>query len=290
MQNPRDAILRRLAAIDELPRLPEVVWEVERTLADSRAGAAELAVAIESDPSLAALLMKVANSAFYRAAGPPLGSISRAVARLGTREVRRLVLSIGVCHMNVNSPHHFNLRSFFQHSVAVASTARSVADLLPAREVDLDRAYLAGLLHEMGSLILDQYFDRIFSIILREAARTERPVHLVESEYLRITHEEVGGLLLEAWNLPEEIVAAVRHHHQPDRAPESMRRLCQVVRVADHLCGLAGTRGPGDQVGSALGSRIIEELGLDPHVLERLLASAESESASSRLLIELVAA
>ena len=209
MADIRSLILRRLEAIRQLPTLPEVVSRIDEVTKRPDSSLAEIAVVIESDPSIAAAILKLANSAYYQTMNRRIASLGEAISRLGLAETRKLCLAFAVMRLFVRPSRLLDHRNLWRHCGSVATAARVLCARLPGHSIDSDEAFVAGLLHEIGTLLLDQYFDKIFALIQQRAQGGKRPVHLIEREALTIDHAEIGAWLLDRWGLPESIVAAI---------------------------------------------------------------------------------
>ncbi|WJW76021.1 HDOD domain-containing protein [Thiohalobacter sp. IOR34] len=209
-------IKRRLEAFHDLPALPGTAAQILDIAANPRAHAADLARVIEQDPALAARILRYANSPLYGFPGK-IGDVKSAVARvLGFDFVLNLALGISVgqsLHIPAGGP--LGLDAFWRHSVYCAALvdrlARNMPDELRPRR---GSAYLAGLLHNLGVLLLGQAFQNEFFLLNRYLlANPELSMARIEKYLLGVGHEQIGGWLLEAWHLPAELVVAARHHH-----------------------------------------------------------------------------
>jgi HD-like signal output (HDOD) protein len=241
-------ILERLGSIADLPSLPEVVRRLEITATDPRSDAKALAAVLQTDPAMAARVLKVANSAYYGAASQQIASVPQAVARLGFKEVRKLCIAIAAMRMFVRASENIDHYEFWRHSLTVGAATRVVLNLSGNRTVDPDEAFTAGLLHEIGALVLDQYFQAVYALIHKEVARSNQSIQLVENESLKINHAEIGAWLLNRWGLPGRLVDAVGFHHNPDAASTEHRTICGLVHLADYASSIQGISGPGERL------------------------------------------
>lgn len=263
MSSVNERILDKLKTMDSLPSLPDVVFRVEQVAIDPDSSAKDVAAAIETDPALAARLMKVANSAYYLAGSDSqVSSVQAAVARLGFREVRKVCLAIGVMRTFLRPSKLINHGRFWNHGVTVASGARMLARRASTMRADPDAAYVGGLLHEVGAIVLDQYFPHEYEIVHRQLRGRQVAIHQIEQELLGIDHAEIGALLLERWRLPRELVDAVRYHHNPKAAEPKYRRFCQFIHLADFVCTRFSCSGPGEQYLWQVNIHAWEDLGL----------------------------
>lgn len=209
-------IKRRVEEFHELPALPGTALEILELASDPRADAQDLANVIEKDASLAARIMRYANSPLYGYPGK-IKDLKGAIARvLGFDFVLNLALGITVgksLRIPVDGP--LGLEAFWRHSIYSAALVEKLSTLMPA-DIRPKRgtAYLAGLLHNMGVLLLGHAFQAEFFLLNHYlAANPDVPVETVEKYLLGVGHDQIGAWLLAAWGLPEELVTAARHHH-----------------------------------------------------------------------------
>jgi len=200
----------------ELPALPITAARILRLAADTRANARQLADIIEQDPGLAAQVLRYANSSLYGYAGR-IKDIQTAIARvLGFEFVLNLALGFSIGKsLRVPQEGPFGLDAFWKHSVYAGRLVEQLATLLPGRQQPpRGTIYLAGLLQNLGRLVLGHAFQPEFFILNRFAqANPDMPTTELERHVLGVTHDQIGAWLMEAWGLPQELVVAVRHHH-----------------------------------------------------------------------------
>ena len=213
-----EAVLQRIDAHDMvLPAMPEVATRCLETLSRPDFSVAEIARSIESDPMMAARVMRVANSA-ARATLEPARSVLQAVTRLGADELRSCVLEVAARPVFDSHSRAISAlgRALWSHSVAVALLARAVTRRAGGGQPET--AYLAGLLHDIGKPVM--------AAMLLDAERRLFPVRtskwFVPAAWLGLierTHRTVGIALSQAWRLPELVVRAVADAHAYDRRP-----------------------------------------------------------------------
>lgn len=209
-------VKRDIEEFHELPALPVTSAQILRLAADPMANARQLASIIEQDPGLSAQVLRYANSSLYGYAGS-IRNLQTAIARvLGFDYVMNLALgfSIGKA-LRVPEDGPFGLDAFWQHSVYAARLVENLAQLLPRKQrPPRGTAYLAGLLQNLGRLVLGHTFQPEFFILNRFAqANPEMPSCELERHVLGVTHDQIGAWLMETWGLPSELVIAVRYHH-----------------------------------------------------------------------------
>jgi len=222
------ATLRR--RISELPAMPQVVLEVLTLLRQESAGAEECATAIASDPTLTALTLRLANSAFYGVPGR-VGSIRDAIQMLGRRTLGALLTTAVVStRFKPTACEGFDFAAFWRHALATAIAAQSLA-----RELTLDdeAAFTAGLLHDIGRLALAAHWPQPLSAALAQSRRDDAPLAAVETALLGTSHSEVGALIADHWRFPAAVAQAIAYHHAPPAAARAS--VSDLVHVADAL-------------------------------------------------------
>lgn len=226
------AIVGRMGS---LPAIPAVYERLCRALHDPAASLADLTAIIAADPAIAARLLQLAGSPLFSADGP-VESVAEAVGRLGSSALRNLVLTSEIFQRfdERGARRGFSLAGFQHHALASARIAAAIAPRRPGQ------AMTAGLLHDIGELILATELPDLWDAIGRRAAAEKRTTQEVELEQLGTTHAEIGAYLLGLWGLPFEVVEAVAFHDQPARSAATELTTTTVVHVADRLAEEAG--------------------------------------------------
>jgi putative nucleotidyltransferase with HDIG domain len=232
----RQERLKRITqSIIGLPTLPTVITQLIGLIDNPRTSAKEVAQLISTDQALTAKILKLANSAFY---GFPreIATVDLAVVVLGFETVKSLGLSVSVLERFASGrddDHLFDRQKFWQHSIACGVGARLLAQKLRYRVPG--EAFAAGILHDIGKLILCQYFPEEFSRVLEMAHEEHIYIGHAEEQILGVTHAEVGSWLVEKWNLPRQLVDSVTYHHAPRRLKRNAE-LPSLIHLADYLC------------------------------------------------------
>lgn len=221
-----------LSRLDEFATLPEVAMRVTRALDDPDVDLDDVVEMIELDATLAALLVKMANSAIFGVSGRA-DTVRKALLRLGTTETRNAVITASLMRALPPLPDPYDIRDFWVLGLASGMVARQLARDL--KYTDPELAYLAGLVHCLGEAYLAVlYTDRVVGVI--DAWRGSG-----EDFEDRLTREfdceipEITAGVLESWNFPREIVVAVREHWHPERNPQC-EVLAGLILAADRLC------------------------------------------------------
>ena len=201
----------------QLSSLPEIYFEIQTVLNDPHSSFNDIALVISSDVSLAARLMKIVNSAFYNFPNK-IDNITHAVSIIGTWQLRDLALSTTVLSTFKNVPQkHIDMRSFWAHSITCGITARLIG--IQNNEPNSERLFLAGLLHDVGRLVLLENLPEEADIIMDRYANENRLMRDLELEVLGFDHADIGAALMNHWNLPKSLSEVIAHHHDPIEAP-----------------------------------------------------------------------
>lgn len=219
--------------IDELPQFPETIVKVNRLLNDPDSKMSEIAMLISSDVSLTTDLLKLVNSATFALASP-CRSIVDAVKLVGIRGIKNMLISVG----SIN-----NLKSLggekkdlWTHAYQVAFYSYNLARNFCASEKSLvEDSYVCGLLHDMGKLVFETAHPTLINKIRDICAQKGIPANIFEKLVAGVNHGEVGALIAEKWNFPDIIVSVIRHHHEPDLAPEENKKLTSLVYLSDMI-------------------------------------------------------
>jgi HD-like signal output (HDOD) protein len=221
----------------ELPTLPMIVFRLHAVLEDETAGGDDVASVIESDPALTARLLRVANSAAVANGGARVASVPAAVQRIGIGPIRSLCLVLGVVHAFDRQEGRFSHDEFWAHSAAVGAVTRLIWQHANQRgDTAIDDLYVAGLLHDVGLLMLDQFFPEAYERVANSASDLPLPWWQHEEDVLGMEHGDIGGLLLAHWQLPGPVVDGVAYHHRIEEAPETYRPVALAVHAAELIC------------------------------------------------------
>ena len=153
----RTNVRRIIRELESLPTFPDVLIKLEDEMRDSQSSAGSIAKVVERDMALAGRLLKVANSAYYGSSYGEITDIRQAVTRLGQREIRMLAVAVTLIRAFPDSAHHVDPIEFWKHSLAAAGASRSLAGFQPSERVNAEEGYTAGLLHDVGWLVIDQF-------------------------------------------------------------------------------------------------------------------------------------
>jgi len=258
-----------LAQVGSVPSMPSVVMELRKYLNDPDVSFDKLARIIEYDPGLTVNVLQLANSAYF-GWSRKIKTVKEAIARLGTNRIFQMVLCMSVAPL-VRKPikgYDTDSAGLWLHSIATAICAEQLVLVLGLPK--LEEAFTAGLLHDMGKIVLGTFVEVDDEPIKEIVAADGLSFNEAEQMVLGIDHAEVAAELLKAWNLPDEVVAAARWHHQPHLADEQFRQLVDLIHVADFLCLTFGFGTGADATHYRLNEEANARLDLKPGMAEEV--------------------
>ena len=199
--------------INELPTLPSTIGRLLTLFEDKNSNASLITEVILKDPSLAAKILKVANSAYY-GFSQKISDLERAVALLGFNMVKSLAISISVMkNLPLKNKTSLSGKELWNHSVTVAILMREMGKRL-YNEKENEYLFILGLLHDVGLVVFDQFFNESYQEVTKEADYVDRKdFYKIEQRIIGFDHGETGGILLTRWNFPPIISQSVTGHH-----------------------------------------------------------------------------
>ena len=272
MNEPRQDRLKKITqSIIALPTLPAVITQLIGIIDNPKTSARNVAQLISTDQALTAKILKLANSAFY---GFPreIATVNHAVVVLGFETVKNLALSVSVLERfsGHGESSGFDRQKFWEHSIGCGVAAKLLAAKFRYRVSG--EVFAAGILHDIGKLVLSQYFPADFGEVLDLAESQGTYIGKAEEQVLGVTHAEVGGWLAERWNLPDQLEESISNHHTPGRLGRRSE-LTSLIHLADFLCRR-------EQIGDGGGDKLPP---LDPAALRAFGIHEEPRSAIKRV-------
>lgn len=256
---PEELVKRLFARISEVSTLPAVAMRIIQVANDSTTGAADLLEAVEYDAAMATRIMRTVNSSYYSMQNK-VADLKLAITLLGFKEIRNLAMTAYVAQLFKKGEGHgtYTREGLWNHMIGVGIVARLIAEV--SRKAAPREAYLAGLLHDLGFILVDQYLNKPFHQLI-DSLREERSLVEVEEEILGFDHASLGSYVGKQWRLPEHLVATIRFHHDPLAYVGDHWAMVYTVALADFFCnakgvsplGVRNTVTPPSQVFSALG-------------------------------------
>jgi HD-like signal output (HDOD) protein len=275
------ALAKLFQRIGEMSTLPTAAQRIMQLASDESASTSDLLAAIEGDPVLAAKILRRVNSAFY-GLRYKVSDLQSALSLLGFREIRNLALTVYLARNFTQGGTYrgFSREALWHHCVAVGQGARLIAK--STRRAVADEAYLAGLLHDLGLILLDRFLPQYLRQVV-DRVEQGVPTCQAERELFPFDHTLLGAYVAVQWNFPSHIVAAIRYHHEPRWAPGAFREMAAVVSIANGLCARAGFHSLGPGAEPVIDDEALAVLKLSPAQLEALWKSLRDSLESSSL-------
>ncbi|MFC1586403.1 HDOD domain-containing protein, partial [Fibrobacterota bacterium] len=283
----REKILSEFEHLENLPVFPETAQKLISTLEDPDSSAADIAKLVQYDPAISAAILKVVNSAYYNPGQASIGNIKQAVARIGVAEIRKICMAFGAMKVFEASSDLIDLRAFWKHCIGVAFCTKVVFKRLGEEEKKQKDAFTAGLFHDIGILILDQFFPDEYRKIRTEFEEDRAGALQAENSALGINHGEIGSLLLQKWKFPSFIWESAAWHHEPDRSSEDNRQLCQIVHLSDFTVSSSGEQEPGEGMPSGFSIGAWYDLGLEVEDIAGIIKEVDEEMRAAKALAAL---
>jgi len=272
------ALLQRARALKTIPAT------VSRTLAiadDPTTGADDLAKVIQADAAVAAAVLRRANTA-YQAAGNPIVDLKTALVRLGFEETKSLVVGLRVVKLfgTENRNSGFTRMGFWEHSLAVGLLAMHIARL--SGRCDTTYAFVGGLLHDVGKLLMDEQLPVDFAKALAFTIQKGVSLAAAEREIFGFTHNEVGEAVMQRWRLPEEIRAAVLLHNRgfeeiEEDTGEKTFPLVKLVKICNALAKALRFGVAGDRILEELDEEKLREFKITEEAVEELATKIDAD-------------
>ncbi len=227
-----------LLRIEEISTLPQVAIQVVEVVNDQDSGAAELKDVIEADAALSARILRCVNSSAY-ATRTEVTSLQQAIAYLGLNQIRNLAVTASVSDFfkREDSIGPYSRSQLWRHLVSTATCARLIA--MRRKMNNFEDAFLAGLLHDIGIVLEDQYVHEHFVEIIQTMDDTKTLVE-VERSHLAFDHTTLGEEVAASWGFPEATRASIRYHHASDSYEGEQIDIVRCVEVANLICTLKG--------------------------------------------------
>jgi HD-like signal output (HDOD) protein len=261
----------------EAPNLgspPAVYRRLVEVLEDPRSGAHEVAAVIGQDPALTARLLRLANSPYF-AFGRTVDSVHQAVVLIGATHVRDISLATSVTGFFPDVPPDLiHSGDFWRHSLAVGIGARALAEM--RRESNIERFFVAGMLHDVGRLVLYMCAPDAARAVLEHAKDHECLLYEAEMDLIGFDHGTVGGALMEKWNMPDSLVECVALHHRPGEA-RGFPVEAATIHLADLIANALKLGRSGERMVPPRWTDVWETLSLDPSILSDLMTSIRDE-------------
>ena len=257
----------------KLPTLSDVFMKINETIMNPRSSANDIANVISNDTSLTARLLKIVNSAFY---GFPskIDTLSRAVAIVGTKQLSLLASCIKIIDVfDKISSEIIDMKKFWQHSIACGVISRIMAGYKGIQNTE--RLFVAGLLHDVGRLIMYTDMPALVRDLLVKARNGESLLYTLESDVMHFNHAEIGGMLMKRWKLSLFLEGIVTYHHNPQNAPHKPE--CSIVHLADIIANAVAPGSSGEHFVPPMEPEAWDCLGLSHNVIDAIIKQADRQ-------------
>ena len=231
--------------IDTLPQFPDNIMNLQRLIGDPEAEISDIAREISVDPTMTADLLKLVNSAQFMLP-KRVDNIVEAVKLVGTKGVRNLLYSYGT--QKVLGEKYSEMRALWQHSYRCAFYAYMLAKNFKRRKEILDDVYVGGILHDLGQIVIASLHPDLLERITKVCKEKGIPGKMLENFSVGLNHAEVGALIAKKWNFPEQLISAIRYHHEPGMSTQRDRDIVYSVYLANAVCDLERDKIGFDQI------------------------------------------
>lgn len=261
--------------IESLPRLPDTAVKLMTLMGDPRSTVDDIVEAIKYDQVVTTEVLKLCNSAYF-GLSRKVTSLNDAMLCLGTIKLLQMVMAVHTNSMLTQKQDGYGLQSgsLWKHSVAVGIASSLIAQKLKVADVNL--VFTAGLLHDIGKVVLDRYVDHDFNEIQQLVTKEGLSFSEAEERVIGFAHQEVGSLIAEKWNLPEAIVRCIRYHHSPWELEQPDTNV-DIVYLADCICLLLGVSLGEDGLNYRADHNVMERHGLHESDIEMIGAQMITE-------------
>lgn len=264
-----------VSSVSDKVSLPDALVMVNRMIFDPHSTAADIGEAIHKNTELTARLLRITNSPFFNFPSH-INNVHLAVTVIGNQEIRDLLLAICAIDTFDDLPNDLvSMETFWRHSLRCAVIARSLARFL--HKPNVERYFTAGLLHDVGSLLINYRLPDLASQILKKSSHHRQRRYIIEQEELGFNHAELGGELLRFWGLPDYLIESVENHHTPSLAKHHPVDAA-IAHIANYLSNtLLANIGEDTDLSAALDVRALETIGITPCDLQAILKHSETQ-------------
>ena len=283
------AIVKRIV---DLPTLPQIVTALMNQLEDPKSSVRDVDRILGKDPALVAKLLKLVNSAFY-GLSHKVTSIPQGIAILGYNTVKALAISASIFDVFETRGDGFSHQDFWSQSLGTAVIARFTANRHgqgrpPAERLNLDTLFVAGLLHGIGKLVLDQYASEEFAEILEHAKANGLSFAAAEPKVLNTSHAALGYWLLKRWRMAEEVQIAILYQDHVGSTPPAHRRTAAALALSIFWARKRAMGAAGDFDEPALAPDVLSALGVEAADLDAWLPDLDREMEGATPFLALI--
>lgn len=256
--------------VHDLPPLPTSALRVLDLLKRPDTNARDLELVIGQDPALTAGILRQANSAFYGYARR-ISSLQDAIVILGFKIIQSLAMTAAVAPL-LKTPilgYEIEQDGLWKHSILTGIAAKSICKKL--KLPDGDTAFTAGLLHDIGKIVISIYIQQVGSYLVDRVSIAQLSYADLEERVIGFSHATVGGFMAKEWNLPDDLVEGISYHHSPLNAQNSIQLAC-VVHIANALASMLGVGGGVDSFLNPVQQEVLDRLGIKDSDLDNIIS------------------
>lgn len=225
--------------VECLPTLKPVAAKIVGLCSNPQTPIPKFIEVLSADQSMSTQILRVANSSYFTYP-QKITSIEKSIGVLGFDMTRDIVLSIALFghHQRVDTKPDFDLQSLWDHAYLTALIGKALADIYDPEKREI--LFLAGLFHDIGKLVQNQIIKKDYPLVFIKSQRENEKLHIIERKILGFHHGEVGGALLQHWNLPDILTKMVKYHHYPfeftgNDDENMMIRFCYLSNLLAHF-------------------------------------------------------
>jgi HD-like signal output (HDOD) protein len=242
----RKKIIELINSSPDLPPLPEVLLGLQKLMNDPDCEVEDVYRLLKTDPVLSGRIITLANSALFGSGKETTRNLEDAVVRLGMQQVMDLVYALELPR-SFRKSKAFDQVQFWKHSLAVAFISRSLAKKVLSDPDDWEASFLAGLMHDVGILVLDNVIPEEYYkfLTLKDLSSTDQPLEALEKDHFKIDHSEVGAMFMgKWWAISDKVNSASLTHHNPGPTQGETVNLNQLVSTANRIANQHGITHP----------------------------------------------
>jgi putative nucleotidyltransferase with HDIG domain len=284
----KQRIIRIQNFIDRMPSLSTTVTKVLEICNKPETSPKDLNQVISLDPVLTGRVLKLINSAYYSLPNK-ITTLTRAIIMLGLNTVKNLALSTAVLGTlnKAGTSQGMSMDNFWTHSICVGVTARALATAKKIPNLMREECFVAGLLHDLGKIVLSNCFPEQYDFALKETCEEQGSLLAVEKEIFGGDHGAVGRMIAEKWQFNETISDALSHHHDPVAAPDSSRELVSIVAMANIYANIYDFGSAGDPYQNYdTVVEVLHQVGFQWNELSFLMDVVENEIEKAQIFLQ----
>lgn len=273
-----------LRMVEKMPAFPKSVTRVMELTSDINCSPKELVQVIEHDPVMTMKILKLVNSAYFGLSRKII-NINHSVVFVGLNTIKNLALSIAtVGILPQKNSAGYNINKFLLHSLTTGSVAKLLSKRLDVPELEATDYFVAGLLHDFGKSVLAQFMPLEFKKALKMAADGDIPLDEAEAEVIGADHTQIGAMLIEKWQLPEDLLVVVREHHAMGVQDNQM---LDAVFAANQIIKQKKVGDGGNTFVEELPENVSNRFGMNLEELNASLGDISAEVDKARVFIRL---